>query len=102
MSTHMEADLPSTPTSPTPHLLADVVLIDARTCAACGGMGLSWWYARVAKGQAPQPVVRGPRCTRWRLVDVKAFWAAFAERRTDVAAAAHGTPTATASKEVHL
>ena len=54
--------------------LADVALIDAPTCAAAGQMSLSWWYAEVAAGRAPQPVIRGPRCTRYRMVDVRAFW----------------------------
>lgn len=66
-----------------PAALADVALIDARTSAAGGGMGVSWWYAKVAAGEAPQPVIRGPRCTRWKLVDVKGFWAEFAARGVD-------------------
>ena len=65
---------------PLPADLADVALIDAPTCAAPGDMSLSWWYALVAAGRAPQPVVRMPRCTRWRLADVRAFWIAFAEK----------------------
>lgn len=57
--------------------LASVALIDAPTCAAAGAMSLSWWHERVASGEAPQPVIRAPRCTRWRLADVQAFWRAF-------------------------
>lgn len=55
----------------------DVQLIDAKTCAAIGGVGLTWWHARVAAGEAPQPVVRSARCTRWRAAPVREFWAAF-------------------------
>jgi predicted DNA-binding transcriptional regulator AlpA len=58
-----------------PAALADVALIDARTSAATGGMGISWWHARVAAGEAPRPVIQQPRMTRWRLADVRAFWA---------------------------
>ncbi|MBH9553136.1 hypothetical protein [Inhella gelatinilytica] len=59
-----------------PAALADVTLIDARTSAATGGMGVSWWLARVAAGEAPKPAIQRPRMTRWRLVDVRNFWAA--------------------------
>ncbi|WP_374659421.1 helix-turn-helix transcriptional regulator [Inhella sp.] len=52
-----------------------MALIDARTSAATGGMGISWWHARVAAGEAPKPVIQQPRMTRWRLADVRAFWA---------------------------
>ena len=54
--------------------LAAVALVDASTCAAPGQMSLSWWYEQVAAGHAPQPVIRGPRCTRWRMADVRNFW----------------------------
>ncbi len=59
-----------------PAALAEVTLIDARTSAATGGMGVSWWLARVAAGEAPKPAIQRPRMTRWRLVDVREFWAA--------------------------
>lgn len=65
---------------PLPADLAAVALIDASTCAAPGDMSVSWWHAEVAASRAPQPVVRMPRCTRWRLADVRAFWVAFAAR----------------------
>lgn len=58
--------------------LAGVALIDAPSCAAAGGMSVSWWHERVRAGRAPAPAVRQPRCTRWRLADVSAFWLAFA------------------------
>lgn len=59
--------------------LSDVLLIDAAKCAAAGDMSVSWWHEEVRAGRAPQPVVRRPRCTRWRLADVRAFWQHFAE-----------------------
>ena len=70
-----KTDLP-----PIPPALAGVALIDAPTCAAAGGMSVSWWHEEVRAGRAPAPKVRQPRCTRWRLADVLAYWQAFAER----------------------
>ena len=63
---------------PLPINLADVALIDAPTCAAAGAMSVSWWHDEVRAGRAPQPAIRKPRCTRWRLADVAAFWINFA------------------------
>lgn len=60
--------------------LAAVALIDAPTCAAAGAMSVSWWHSEVAAGRAPAPVIRKPRCTRWRLADVRAFWTSSAEQ----------------------
>lgn len=65
---------------PTPEALADVALIDATTCAATGSMGKSWWHDEVKAGRAPQPVIREPRCTRWKLCEVRQFWQDRAER----------------------
>ncbi len=68
--------------------LADVVLIDAAKCAAIGDLSVSWWHNEVAEGRAPSPAIRKPRCTRWRLSDVRAFWQRFAEQGTAEADAA--------------
>lgn len=62
------------PNLPPP--LAEVSLIDAPTCAAVGQMGVSWWYGEVRAGRAPAPAIRQPRCTRWRLSEVREFWRA--------------------------
>lgn len=51
--------------------LQDVALIDARAAAAAASVGLSKFYAMVAEGKAPQPVIRATRFTRWRLADVR-------------------------------
>lgn len=56
--------------------LIDCALVDARTCAAVGDMSISWWFAEVRAGRAPQPVIRGVRCSRWRLVDIRDYWKA--------------------------
>ena len=57
-----------------PRDLTEVALIDATTCAAAGAMSVSWWHEEVRTGRAPQPAVRAPRCTRWRLADVRDYW----------------------------
>lgn len=62
---------------------ADIALIDVTTSASFGGMSESWWYAEVAAGRAPAPVVRRPRCTRWLLADVLQFWKEFAAAPDD-------------------
>ena len=63
-----------------PAELADVALIDAPTCAAAGDMSVSWWHEEVRTGRAPAPVIRKPRCTRWHMVSVAAFWNDFAAK----------------------
>ena len=59
-----------------PAALAETALVAARTCAAAGDMSVSWWHEEVRNGRAPAPVIRKPRCTRWRLMDVRDFWIA--------------------------
>ncbi len=59
---------------------ADVALIDAPTCAAAGDMSVSWWHEEVRTGRAPAPAIRKPRCTRWRLADVRAYWIECAQK----------------------
>ena len=54
--------------------LAEVALVEARTCAAVGEMSVSWWHAEVASGRAPAPVIQKPRCTRWKISDVRDFY----------------------------
>ena len=73
---------------PLPPVLAEVALIDAESCAAPGQVSVSWWLARVAAKEAPQPVVQRPRCTRWKAIDVADFWRRFADAgSTDTTAA---------------
>lgn len=87
-----------------PTALADVALIDGKTCAAAGSMSESWWHAEVAAGRAPQPVIRAPRCTRWACADVANFWRRFPER--DAAAkvphAAKASAAAKAKRALHV
>ena len=70
--------------------LADVALIDAPTCAAAGAMSVSWWHDEVRAGRAPAPVIRKPRCTRWRMADVRAVWTKSAEQTAADTKAAAG------------
>lgn len=72
------ADIRRSPSALSP-LLADVALIDAEACATAGGMSVSWWHNEVLAGRAPKPAVQRPRCTRWRLADVREFWQRFAD-----------------------
>jgi hypothetical protein len=78
-----KTDLP-----PVPSSLADVALIDGPTAAAAGAMSLSSWHELVRVGAAPKPAIRAPRCTRWRLVDVRQFLINRASSGADGAASA--------------
>lgn len=62
------------PQASLPAALAEVALIDAKTCAATGGMSVSQWHNLVREGVAPKPVIRTPRFTRWGLADVRKFF----------------------------
>jgi len=62
-----------------PGAVADVALVSVRTCAAIGEMSDAWWLERVRNGEAPAPVIRQTRFTRWRLSEVRAFWIALAD-----------------------
>jgi predicted DNA-binding transcriptional regulator AlpA len=58
---------------PVPAVLADVAMIDGPTGAAAGGISLSSWHELVRLKEAPQPLIRRPRCTRWRVADVRTW-----------------------------
>jgi predicted DNA-binding transcriptional regulator AlpA len=66
----------------------DAALVDAPTAASVGQVSTSQWYDEVRDGKAPQPVIRSPRFTRWRLVDVRAYWLRRAEEGSTAGAAA--------------
>ncbi len=66
LSVTAKTDLP-----PVPAALADVALIDAPSIAATASMAISTWLDLVRNGDAPQPVLRGNRCTRWLMADVR-------------------------------
>lgn len=93
----MTAKTDTKPTSQAlPADLAAVALIDAPTCAAAGAMSVSWWHDEVRAGRAPAPVIRKPRCTRWRMADVRAFWAKSVEQAAADTQAAAGVKAARA------
>lgn len=62
------------PQASLPAALAEVALIDAKTCAATGGMSVSQWHNLVREGSAPKPLIRTPRYTRWGLADVRQYF----------------------------
>lgn len=67
-------------------VFADVALVDGPTAASVGQIGVSQWLDEVREGRAPQPVFRAPRCTRWRLADVREYWRRRAEQGTELKA----------------
>lgn len=72
-----KTDLPSVPAA-----LADVAMIDGPTCAAAASISLSNYLELVRTKKAPQPAIRQPRCTRWRVVDVRAWLIERAQAQT--------------------
>lgn len=72
-----KTDLPSVPAA-----LADVAMIDGPTCAAAASISLSNYLDLVRTKKAPQPAIRQPRCTRWRVVDVRAWLIERAQAQT--------------------
>jgi predicted DNA-binding transcriptional regulator AlpA len=77
-----------------PAALADVAMIDGPTCAVSAGISLSSWHELVRKGEAPQPVLQGARCTRWQQGQIRQ-WLIERASKFDVEAAnrlrAHAT-----------
>lgn len=80
---------------PVPPALVDVALIDGPTCAAAAGMSLSAWHDLVRVKAAPAPSIRQPRCTRWKLADVRAW---LIERASQPCANASASVIANATK----
>jgi hypothetical protein len=80
---------------PVPSALADVALIDGPTCAAGGQVSISQWLDLVRTGDAPQPAIREPRFTRWKLADVRAYWVERAARGSNPQIVAQVTAHAT-------
>lgn len=93
-----KTDLPSVPAA-----LADVAMIDGPTCAAAASISLSNYLELVRTKKAPQPAIRQPRCTRWRIADVRAWLIERAQAQTpeggaDVVAHARKASAAAKSK----
>ena len=66
--TTAQNDLPA-----IPNALTDVAMINAKTAAAAGSMSISQFLELVRIKDAPQPVIRQPRFTRWNLMAVRAW-----------------------------
>ena len=58
---------------PIPEAHSDVALLDITDVCALIRMGQSWVHSEVAAGRFPAPVIRQPRCTRWRLASIRAW-----------------------------
>lgn len=63
--------------------LADVALIDVAGITEAACISKSTWHDLVRRGEAPRPVLRAPRCTRWRVADVREWLRQRAERGSD-------------------
>lgn len=89
-----KSDLPEVPAA-----LSDVALIDAPACAAASGISISQWLEQVRVGRAPKPAFRAPRCTRWRLSDVRQHLINLAEHPDAQASAAAFAKASKASRK---
>lgn len=56
---------------PLPDAHSDVSLGDIKDVCALIRMSASWVHAEVSAGRFPAPAIRRPRCTRWRIADVR-------------------------------
>lgn len=65
---------------PLSHGHDDVALADMTDLEALTRMQRSWLHAAVRDGRFPAPVIREPRCTRWRLADVRRWLIERAEK----------------------
>lgn len=72
------------------HALLDITVVRAAVC-----MSVSWIHDEVRHGRFPAPVVRQPRCTRWRASDIKAY---LIERATQTSTDVAHSVTARAKK----
>lgn len=57
----------------SPADLTDVAFLDIRDLCAAVRMSASWVHDEVRAGRLPQPLRFGPRCSRWRAVDVRQY-----------------------------
>ena len=84
-----------------PAALHDVALINGPACAAAAGCGLTRWHDLVRRGEAPQPAIRRPRFTRWRMADLRAWLQTLGEDDPSVVAMArHASRAAQARRLV--
>lgn len=69
---HHRIDKPNV-TRPTPDVLADVAFLDISDVCAAARMSASWIHEEVRAGRFPKPMRFGPRCSRWRSSEVRAW-----------------------------
>ena len=70
-----------------PPALADVAFIDSASITVAAAISKSTWLELVRTGKAPQPVIRGPRFTRWKLCEIRDWLRQRAELGADPVAA---------------
>jgi predicted DNA-binding transcriptional regulator AlpA len=58
---------------PMPSNLADVAFLDINDVCAAARMSASWIHDEVRAGRFPQPMRFGPRCSRWRSAEIRAW-----------------------------
>lgn len=58
---------------PPPADLADVAFLDITDVCSAVRMSPSWVHDEVRENRFPQPMRFGPRCTRWRAAEVRAW-----------------------------
>lgn len=68
----------------------DVALLDMRDIMSMTRMGKSFLYAAVKAGTFPAPVIKEPRCTRWRLADVRTYLLQFGAKAQASATSING------------
>lgn len=73
MSLNKYASLAGGAMSAIPSDLADLALLDIKVVCELTGMKSTSIYSWVAAGKFPEPIRLGPRCTRWRAGDVRAW-----------------------------
>ena len=58
---------------PLPEVHVDVALGDINDVRALVRMSASWVHEQVRLSKFPQPQRYGPRCTRWRIADIRQY-----------------------------
>ena len=58
---------------PLPDAHSDVALGDINDLRALTRMSASWIHDAVRDGRFPAPVIREPRCTRWKIADIRGW-----------------------------
>lgn len=53
--------------------LPDDALVGIDAVVAIGPYAKTKFYCEMAAGRAPRPALKAPRCTRWRLGDLRAW-----------------------------